>query len=112
MIEIDTTDPVISYVNASPDPIYHDVCGVSFDLVVRLTVNATDNVAIDHVGGTWAIGGESGDYILNHVGGSQYQKDFGPFMTLGPLYFVGSAEDTSGNWTYYEAHVIVKNCIE
>ena len=111
-IEIDTTDPVISYVNASPDPIYHDVCGVSFDLVVRLTVNATDNVAIDHVGGTWAIGGESGDYNLNHIGGSQYEKDFGPFTTLGPLYFVGSAEDTSGNWTYYETWVTVKNCIE
>ena len=109
---IDTTNPVISSVGASPDPIYHGVCGSSFDLIVRLTVNATDNVAIDHVGGTWSIAGESGDYILNHVGGSKYQKDFGPFTSLGPLYFVGSAEDTSGNWTYYETWVTIKNCID
>ena len=112
VIEIDTTDPEIYSVSASPDPIYHEVCGSSFDLIVRLTVNVADNVAIDHVGGTWALGGESGDYILNHVGGSQFQKDFGPFSSLGPLYFVGSAEDTSGNWTYYEAAVTIKNCIE
>ena len=60
-IAVDTTDPVIVSVSASPDPIYHEVCGSSFDLIVRLTVNATDNVAIHHVGGTWSIGGDSGD---------------------------------------------------
>jgi hypothetical protein len=112
VIEIDTTDPEIISVSANPNPIYHEVCGSSFDLVVRLTVHASDNVAIDHVGGTWSIGGDSGNYILDHVGGSQYQKDFGPFSALGPLYFVGSAEDTSGNWTYYEAWVTVMNCVE
>ena len=112
VIEIDTTDPEVLSVSASPDPIYHEVCGSSFDLVVRLTVHASDNVAIDHVGGTWSIGGDSGNYILDPVGGSQYQKDFGPFSALGPLYFVGSAEDTSGNWTYYEAWVTIKNCVE
>jgi hypothetical protein len=112
VIEIDTTDPEILSVSASPDPIYHEVCGVSYDLIVRLTVNATDNVAIDHVGGTWFLGSDSEDFELDYSGGSLYQKDFGPFDTLGLLEFIGSAEDTSGNWTYYEASVTVKNCVE
>jgi hypothetical protein len=112
VIEVDTTDPEILSVNANPDPIYHEVCGTSYDLIVRLTVNATDNVAIDYVGGTWSVGDESENYVLDHVGGSQYQKDFGPFTTLGPLYLYGSAEDTSGNWTFYETQVMIKNCIE
>ena len=108
---VDVTHPTISYVGVNPDLIYLELCP-GFEKITRLTVEATDEGGIEHIGAAWFIGTETGTVILNYVGASRYEVDIGPVNTTGILEIIGSAEDFAGNWTSFETQVTVKNCLE
>ena len=109
----DTTPPAVSGAAVSPNPV--SLSGCSGDTTVTVSADVTDSgsgvqkvqLFYRHVSHpTWTVAGE-----MTNTSGNHFEKELGPFDTLGTWQFILRPYDNNGNLTNVQKSFTVESCI-
>ena len=108
----DTTPPSVTSPAAAPDPVPQSGC--PGDTTVTISANVTDSGSgVNYVqlfyrhsaAPTWTVAGN-----MTNTSGDAYEKEIGPFSTLGIWKYIIRAYDNNGNRTDEQKSFTVATC--